>query len=464
MFSVKHYDFIIVGSGASGGVLAHNLHKAGAKCLLIEAGKYFTKDTFPQTEAEYSAQLFWGGGLEFDTRSKTAFLRAKCVGGTTIVNQCLMDRFDDIAFNDWKAQTGVDFMSKEAMASYYEKVENNMVLHVFTKDDFNRNARLFTESCDKLGYKWKFMRRGQSDCKIEEGNDCIGCLGGCHRNSKQSTLVTFIQKAEQTGLEILSEFTVERIQHHEDHVVISGQKNKNKQEIKGRKVILAAGSFGTSKIMFNSGFKAKLPALGKDFCQHPQYMSFGIFNEPVDSHKGAFQTVASNDQNFRKNGFKLENVFAPPIAVGMLFNCYGKQHQELMMKYRYMACIEIAVRDEPEGGEITVDKKGNLVVKKDLTEQDLRRRDAGREVIDNILSTAGAKQIIHSPFFFGLHLMGGCRIGVDESKSVVNPEFQVHGLKNIYIADSSIFPSAPGINPALSIMAFSWKLSDELTK
>ena len=133
-----------------------------------------------------------------------------------------------------------------------------------------------------------------------------------------------------------------------------------------------------------------------------------------------------------------------------------------MMKYRYMACIEAAVRDEPAGGEITVDKKGNLVVKKELTTQDLKRRDDGLEVIDNILSKAGAKEIVHSPFFFGLHLMGGCSIGTDKSKSVVNPEFQVHGLKNIYIADSSIFPSAPGINPSLSIMAFSQKLSEEL--
>ncbi|MFH1319667.1 MAG: GMC family oxidoreductase [Bacteroidota bacterium] len=457
------HDFIIVGSGSSGGVLAKNLHDAGAKVLLIEAGKFFRKDTFPETEAEYSSRLFWGGGLEFDSVSKTAFLRAKCVGGTTIVNQCLMGRFDDIAFNDWKAQTGIDFMSKEAMAPYYEKVEQEMVLYTFEKGDLNRNAELFTQNCDKLGYKWKFLRRGQTDCNIKEV-DCIGCLGGCPRDSKQSALVVYIQKAEQKGLEILSGFMVDSIQHHNDHVVIQGEKNMIKQEFKCKKVILAGGSFGTTQIMFKSGFGSKLPALGKGFCQHPQYMSFGIFDEPVNSHKGAFQTIASNDPNFRKKGFKLENVFAPPISTGMLFNCFGRQHQELMMRYRYMMCIEAAVRDEPAGGEITIDKRGNLIVNKELTAQDMRRRDAGIEAITNILSTAGAKEIVHSPYFFGLHLMGGCSIGTDGSSSVVNPQFQVHGLKNIYIADSSIFPGAPGINPSLSIIAFSQKLSEELVK
>ena len=76
----KVYDFIIVGSGASGGVLAHNLNKAGASCLLVEAGKFFRKDTFPKTEFDYTSKLFWGGGIEFEESGKMAYLRAKCVG------------------------------------------------------------------------------------------------------------------------------------------------------------------------------------------------------------------------------------------------------------------------------------------------------------------------------------------------------------------------------------------------
>ena len=60
--------------------------------------------------------------------------------------------------------------------------------------------------------------------------------------------------------------------------------------------------------------------------------------------------------------------------------------------------------------------------------------------------------------------MGGCSFGVDPEKSVINPDYQVHGHKNIYVSDSSVFPSAPGINPALTIMSMSKRLGEQLLK
>lgn len=457
------YDFIIIGSGASGGVIAHNLYKAGAKCLLIEAGKFFRKDTFPKTEADYTSQLFWGGGIEFDVSGKMAYLRAKCIGGTTIVNQCLLDRFDEDALAEWRLVSGIDFFNQSEMDNYYQKIEDKLSLQEIKEENFNQNTKIFIEGCTKNNYGWSPLRRGQSDCKLNEGNDCINCLGGCHRDSKQSTLVGFIQKSEQDGLEIATEFLVEKIEHFKDHVRVYGIKNNEKTILEARKVVLASGAFGTTKIMLNSGFKNKLPALGKNFASHPQFMTFGVFDEIIDSHKGAFQGVKSKDKNFRKNGFKLENVFAPPISTAMLFPGVGKDHQTFMKNYRKLSCIEVAIRDEATG-EMSVNKNGKLIISKSLTSQDKKRRDKGLEAVDNIFNSVGAREIIKSPYYFGLHLMGGCAIGNNSEKSVVNQNFQVHEHQNIYISDSSIFPSAPGINPALTIMTLSQKLSEDLIK
>ncbi len=457
------YDFIVVGSGSGGGALSYYLNKSGAKVLLLEAGKFYRKDTFPKTEAETSAYLYWGGGIEFAKDGRMGFLRTKMVGGSSIVYQCLMDRFDDIALNDWKNESGVNWFTPEIMAPHYDQVESDMVLHTFCREEMRPNGILFADACDKLGYKWGYLRRGQSNCAPEKDNDCTGCLGGCFRDSKQSSLVAFIQKAEKEGLEIIAETEIYKVEPNKDTCKVHGFQNGKQVTFEGKKVILSGGAFGSTRMMHMSGYKSKLPALGKKFASHPQFMWLGFQNEIVDAHKGMFQSVASKDPNFRAQGFKLENVFASPISIGMLMNETGIEHQRLMKQYRYMQCIEVAVRDE-NAGEILCDNKGKLTVSKPLTDQDKTRRDKGHHAIENILNTSGAKEIYKSKFYFGLHLMGGCTMGVDGATSVVNPDFQVHGEKTLYIADSSIFPNAPGINPGLTIKSLGHKLAQQLIK
>ena len=192
-------------------------------------------------------------------------------------------------------------------------------------------------------------------------------------------------------------------------------------------------------------------------------MNFGVYDEPIDSHKGAFQSVKSADPGFHETGFKLENVFAPPIAVALLTQGYGKQHQEWMKQYRYLACIEVAVRDVGRG-RIKLNKKGQLLIEKTLSKEDKKRAEQGMRVVQEIFTVTGAKKILHSPYLFGLHLMGGVSIGTDPKTSVVNPDFQLHTHENIYLADSSIFPRAPGINPAFTIMSLSHLASQRIVE
>ena len=194
---MKKYEYIIIGSGASGGVLAYHLAKAGKEVLLLEAGKFFRKDTFPENEADGSTQLYWGGGIELSKDARMAFLRGKCVGGGTVVNQALQDRFDDFVFRDWNKQTGIDFFNMQTLSPYYEEVEKMLALHKFTAAEHNGSAKVFTKGCEKLGINYQFLRRGQSDCATSEGNDCINCLSGCHRDSKQSTMVAYIQRQKK---------------------------------------------------------------------------------------------------------------------------------------------------------------------------------------------------------------------------------------------------------------------------
>jgi len=51
------------------------------------------------------------------------------------------------------------------------------------------------------------------------------------------------------------------------------------------------------------------------------------------------------------------------------------------------------------------------------------------------------------------HQMGSCRIGTDPATSAVGPDHQAHELPGLYVADASLFPTASGVNPMLSVMA-----------
>ena len=51
------------------------------------------------------------------------------------------------------------------------------------------------------------------------------------------------------------------------------------------------------------------------------------------------------------------------------------------------------------------------------------------------------------------HMFGTARMGADPARSVVRPDFRHHHVDQLYVADSSVFPSNTGVNPQISIMA-----------
>ena len=80
----------------------------------------------------------------------------------------------------------------------------------------------------------------------------------------------------------------------------------------------------------------------------------------------------------------------------------------------------------------------------------------------DLFNAAGATDIVQCEQAFGLHLMGGCPLGTDPATSVVGPDFRVHGHDDVFAADSSVFPAAPGINPSFTIMALSHRAAQEM--
>ena len=108
------FDSIVIGAGVSGAFMARGLVKNGQKVLLIEAGIHFDKFSYPKKEVDANAQLYWGGGIELNSSANLGILRPKVVGGGSIVNQALLDRFDDLALDSFKEDSGgVKFFNRK---------------------------------------------------------------------------------------------------------------------------------------------------------------------------------------------------------------------------------------------------------------------------------------------------------------------------------------------------------------
>jgi choline dehydrogenase-like flavoprotein len=62
------------------------------------------------------------------------------------------------------------------------------------------------------------------------------------------------------------------------------------------------------------------------------------------------------------------------------------------------------------------------------------------------------------------HHMGTTRMGNDPSTSIVDRDCRIHGIANLYVAGSSVFPTSGSANPTLTIVALSLRLANHLSR
>jgi choline dehydrogenase-like flavoprotein len=155
----------------------------------------------------------------------------------------------------------------------------------------------------------------------------------------------------------------------------------------------------------------------------------------------------------------------------------------MMKRLPRVTLAGILLRDR-DGGRVTVDREGEPVVRYRPTAYDLAHLRRGIAAAGQLLEAAGAREIWTAQSRFvayrpgtgdggharwldrvdaaGLgpnqlllvtfHQMASCRMGADARTSVVGADNQVHGVRGLYVADASVFPTASGVNPMLTIM------------
>jgi long-chain-alcohol oxidase len=166
----------------------------------------------------------------------------------------------------------------------------------------------------------------------------------------------------------------------------------------------------------------------------------------------------------------------------------------MMNKLSHSTATIVLLR-EWGSGRVGIDKYGSPVVDYDLENRDKRNLTMGMNEAARILAAAGASEIwtLHSDpvylraenggvsdekldtffetvgrrgvqpnrmFMGSAHIMGSCRMSADESKGAVSPHGELYGVENLFIGDASVFPTAPGVNPMVTIMAMSMRTAE----
>jgi choline dehydrogenase-like flavoprotein len=482
-------DVCVVGSGAGGAVAAARLAEAGYEVVIVEEGGYWTESDFTEQEFEMVPRLYADKGSRTTDDLGISLLQGRAVGGSTLVNWMIMLRTPEWVLEEWQRSHGTEGMSAAELKPFYEMVEGDVHARRVPADAHAPNNQVILDGASAQGWK-------ASDAKIN-AKGCIRagfCGLGCRYGAKQSTYVTYIPRALGAGARLYSDARVDRIEFAErggrapvkvvrgEIIDRSSQKPRANFSVRAPIVVLAGGAVGTPAILQRSGLGGG--GVGKYLRLHPTTAVIGKFDSEMYGTAGIPQSALS-DHFIRANndyGFWIECPALLPGLASAAIPGFGASHREIMQAFPQLSSLIVLNRDGSElgvsNGDVAAIKDGGTRIRYSMSRSDSVTLAQGIEAAARIHFGAGAREVLtlHSPQLrftspnqldaiaraprgvnqlglFSAHVNGTCRIGSDVKTSGCNSDGERHGAAGVYVADGSLFPTAPGVNPQATIMA-----------
>lgn len=492
---------VIIGSGAGGGTLAHELTRHSIKVVLLEAGQRQSLESFSQVPGEAFGQLTW---LDARTQSGTwgvardfpslPVWHCKTVGGTTVHWTASTPRLQDwelrarSIYGDVAGTSLIDWpISYKELESYYEIAERR--LGVTRRNGVpglpaSNNFKVMYAGAKKLGYKMVHTGHLAINSRAFDGRGfCIQqgfCVQGCKMGAKWSTLYTEIPRAEATGnLDLRIESTATRIEHGADgrvQSVVYRDRQGREQRQKARVVCVAGNAIETARLLLLSS-SAKFPQglanssgqMGRNYCHQITGFVWGVFEKPVYSWRGATLAGVVEDEvvNDPRRGFaggyriELVTLDLPTFPLVGLPYGWGRDFASIMENYRNIAGMFINGEDMPRSGNrITLDPDvkdafglpvAHIHVDEHPNDQAMRKHAQGQ--MSKMYDAIGARRVVLGPTPPATHNLCTARMSVHPRDGVTNAWGQTHDIKNLFISDGSVLTTPGAANPTLTIVA-----------
>lgn len=471
-------DVVVIGSGASGATVAVRLAERGLDVVILEEGPWVRTAEMTDRVAPAMKRLFRSGGTTaMHGRAVMPFLQGRCVGGSTTVNSAMAWRPPPAVIASWRTEHGLgDALRTEDLEPHWERLERELSVRPVDDAVLGGNAAAFARGAEILGLGAEPTRRYDGGCA-----GSASCLTGCPTGRKLSMNVTFVPRALHAGARLFTSTRVDRIVVEAGratgvlgHAIDAGGRRVAVRVGARRGVIVAASTVQTPGLLRRAGVRSR--HLGAHFQCHPAVSMVGRFDRSIAQHRGATQGMTSTSL-LASDRLKLETVALPPeVLVTRIPGVGGDLAARLADRDR-MATFAVIVRAEAEG---TV---GSLLDRQRVrftpSAVDMVRARRGLSILARMLFAAGAREVYpgvagvpevldHStgtgplddapldPRAYNMmssHLFGAARMAPDASRGVVDPGFQVFGVRGLFVVDSSVFPTNLGVNPQHTIMA-----------
>lgn len=493
-------DVVVIGSGAGGSVVASRLAAAGNEVLILEAGPYLHGADFTDDEATLFPRLFAEAGMRTTDDLSVSILQGGAAGGGTTVNWMMMHRPGEHVLAEWRARFGLAPLTSDRMATTCAGIEHDLRSAVVPADAHSPSNRALLEGARTLGWHAAPVELNTHGC-VRAGT----CSLGCRYGARQAALDVYLPRAFASGARLLAgtrAVSLERLDRdtgsgtpprtrvHAITVDEVTQQPVGEITIDAPRVVLAAGAIETPVLLQRSGMGGG--AVGRYLRLHPTTVVLGEYADdryplagiPLSSVCDEFSTGGPNGY-----GFWIECPAMTPALAAIATPGVGASHRALMQQlYRTTPFIALT-RDgadlELSNGSVVADKRGRIHINYRLgpTDTTTMRQAVAATMRLHFAAGAAAVRTLHvtpvlatsereisrvdSASFgpnalgvFSAHPTGTARMGADATTAACNPEGQRYGQRGIYVADGSLLPTAPGINPQETIMAIASIVAD----
>ncbi|MGH8494414.1 MAG: GMC oxidoreductase [Moraxellaceae bacterium] len=515
------FDAIVVGSGFGGSVTAARLAEAGWKVLVLERGRRWLPEMMPRGPDDdwlydVDEPHKQNGWLDFRWFGDMSVAMGAGVGGGSLIygNVSIIpprSTFD----THWPRA-----ISYDELQPHYETVGNILNVQEMPLDQVPKRFDAMKKGAVAIGAAAKFRLvplavtfdpswsraapQPYTDDKShkfinahgrEQGtcNHCGFCCTGCHLKAKNTLDLNYLAIAENHGADIRPLHIINSIDKidggfrvHADRI---SEGRPEAMIFSARKVILSAGSLGSTEILLRSRDEKKtLPnissALGQGWSSNGDFLTFSSHKEEMLPTRSP--TISCAIDFLEGEGYEGTKIFVEDGALGDVPAAYFKQAMMSARKWsdagwykkllnnviRRISGINTAKNTIAWFAQSVDASDGRLSLKKSWLhfgrtrlhlDWDIKKSEAGFKKVNELhkkLAKANNPRSITTMLNWTLfrdlttpHPLGGCRMADSPEEGVVDHRGEVYGYPGLYVADGSIIPFALGINPSRTIAA-----------